>query len=214
MKVKTLSNTQTNLLEIESYVKKCISDQQMFYYFHLHESYINWPKHILSTISEYKKKVIEKSRYVENTSKFIIVDYEINTKNYRSVPTISLTCKFIKQNQLIFSDPVRSDKFDMYIDNFYKVYDENIIFYTSFFSGDMDEISLTIPIEIFDNWDISKCPTEISNIVDKISAHTDSNIIYNVLDVFGLNDYSTDYDFYSHENYGIILKILDKFNIR
>ena len=205
MKIISLENTTKDLNELENYVKDCIKSKKEFYFFHLHESHLSYPKTIQERISQYKKLFIEKSIGDYNMCKFILSSYFVDIVNN----------SYTKNCPRITFENMNSDKDGILINHINKVLVDNKVFYTSFFRGDQNELTLTIPTDIFDNWDLQKYSpiTESINIIEKINENENSQIIYKILEVFNLDSDSLDDDFNDHKNSDVIFELLKKFDV-
>lgn len=198
--IKVVQLESVDLPDLETYLKKCIETKQEFYFLHLHESHLNYPKKMQTKISEFKKKSSKMSEYQKFI--FTIDKYETNIiKNgYKNnTPEIRINGLGIGRGKYIY--------------HLSKVTVKGKTFYTSFYRGDMDEDTLTIPVEIFDNWDPNEHPIERFDIVKQINDSEEKYVIYKMLDVFNLNQESEDSNFRNHESYEIIYKLLNKFSI-
>lgn len=207
LKIRTLYNTDEDADVLRSYLQKCENEKIELYCFHFHASYVGYPinsyAYFLSAV-DFMKRNIDRLDDYGYGHKFFVKDFKIVSEydNYDK-------CDY-KKLQIGFSKRI-------YIRNIDEINLDGKVFYSSLFGG-TDELYLTIPVEIFDNWSFQSHPISSwssESIKEQINCLNDEkkDVINKILYGFDLNIDCCNVQYMLHEQYEVLKKVLDQFDI-
>lgn len=201
LKIRTLLNTDEDASMLQLYLQKCENEKIEFYCFHFHASYVGYSENSYVQFLrgvDFMKHNMDRLDDYGYGYKFFINDFKIVNK-----------CDY-KQLQIGFSrwtDICDIDEINL----------DGKVFYSSLFGG-TDELYLTIPVEIFDNWSlqsyqISSWSSE--SIKEQIDYMDDEkkDVINKILCGFDLDNNSCNVQYMLHEQYEVLQKVFAQFDI-